>query len=91
MAAEVDLITSSRTAQPRLAAIYLVMPTSDNVQRILLDYNNAPAPAQQHKHKKGQPQQQQMVEPPKYQAAHVNFIDGQPPLARLAAHDAHRR
>ncbi|KAK4057754.1 RHO1 GDP-GTP exchange protein 2 [Microbotryomycetes sp. JL221] len=35
---QVDLITSARHAQPRLAAIYLLMPTSHNVQLILEDF-----------------------------------------------------
>ncbi|GAA5858275.1 hypothetical protein JCM8547_004630 [Rhodosporidiobolus lusitaniae] len=70
---QVDLITAHRSPQPRLAAVYLLMPTTQNVDLILRDYNPAP-PVQQGKSKSKQPQQQ--VEPPKYAAAYVNFLDG---------------
>lgn len=73
--AEVDLITHHRNPQRGLAAIYLVMPTSQNVELILRDYNPNPVPPQNGKSaKKGVPVAPQ--EPPKYAAAHINFMDG---------------
>lgn len=68
------MITSSRQPQPRLAAVYLLMPTTQNVDLVLRDYNPSPTPAQSKSSKKGAPPPTQ--EPPKYAAAYVNFMEG---------------
>ncbi|GAA5889143.1 hypothetical protein JCM5296_007177 [Sporobolomyces johnsonii] len=71
---QVDVITAHRIPQPRLAAVYLLMPTSQNVELVLRDYNPAP-PAQSGKSSKKNAGAQQ-PEPPKYAAAYINFMDG---------------
>ncbi|BGP44379.1 syntaxin binding protein 1 [Rhodotorula kratochvilovae] len=71
---QVDLIAAHRQPQPRLAAVYLLMPTTQNVDLVLRDYDPTPPPAQGKSSKKqqhGAPQ-----EPPKYGAAYVNFMEG---------------
>ncbi|GAA5827126.1 hypothetical protein JCM11251_001128 [Rhodosporidiobolus azoricus] len=70
---QIDLITAHRSPQPRLAAVYLLMPTTQNVDLVLRDYSPGP-PAPQGKSKsKALPPPQ---EPPKYAAAYINFLDG---------------
>ncbi|GAA6018634.1 hypothetical protein JCM10207_008988 [Rhodosporidiobolus poonsookiae] len=70
---QVDLITAHRAPQPRLAAVYLLMPTTQNVDLILRDHNPAPPPPQgKSKSKTPLPP----PEPPKYGAAYINFLDG---------------
>ncbi|GAA6059866.1 hypothetical protein JCM10212_007071 [Sporobolomyces blumeae] len=71
---QVDLITSYRSPQPRLAAVYLLMPTTQNVELVLRDYNSTPPPAAGKASKKSQPTGP--PEPPKYAAAYINFMDG---------------
>lgn len=73
--AEVDLITHPRQPQPRLAAVYLLMPTTQNVELVLRDHSPSPPPAQGKTSKK-QPQPA-VQEPPKYAAAYVNFMEGE--------------
>lgn len=77
--AEVDLITSHRTPQTRLAAIYLLMPTSQNVGLVLSDFRGAAAaaqpPAKSSKKKDSAPVPQ--PEGPKYASAYLHFVDGQ--------------
>ncbi|GAA5975062.1 hypothetical protein JCM11641_000015 [Rhodosporidiobolus odoratus] len=70
---QVDLITAHRSPQPRLAAVYLLMPTTQNVDLVLRDYAPTP-PVQQSKSRSKAPQQP--PEPPKYGAAYINFLDG---------------
>ncbi|GAA6041593.1 hypothetical protein JCM8097_007759 [Rhodosporidiobolus ruineniae] len=70
---QVDLITAHRSPQPRLAAVYLLMPTTQNVDLILRDYSPSP-PQPQGKSKSKAPQAP--TEPPKYAAAYINFLDG---------------
>ncbi|BGP12280.1 hypothetical protein JCM10213_000024 [Rhodosporidiobolus nylandii] len=70
---QVDLITAHRAPQPRLAAVYLLMPTTQNVDLVLRDHNPTPPPPQG-KSKSKAPQQP--PEPPKYGAAYINFLDG---------------
>ncbi|POY70532.1 hypothetical protein BMF94_6446 [Rhodotorula taiwanensis] len=73
---QVDLITNYRQPQPRLAAVYLLMPTSLNVDLILRDY----APSRQQeptgKSSKKQAAQAGPQDPPKYAAAYVSFMEG---------------
>lgn len=77
--AEVDVITAPRTAQTRLAAIYLLMPTSQNVELVLRDHGSAtPAASSSRLSKKkdsGPPPAP--AEGPKYASAYLNFIDGE--------------
>ncbi|GAA5891833.1 hypothetical protein JCM8208_002906 [Rhodotorula glutinis] len=70
---QVDLITSHRQPQPRLAAVYLLMPTTQNVDLVLRDHNPTPPPAPGKSSKKQPPGPQ---EPPRYAAAYVNFMEG---------------
>ncbi|ORY80259.1 Sec1-like protein, partial [Leucosporidium creatinivorum] len=75
---QVDVITAQRSPQPRLAAIYLLMPTSQNVELVLRDHGSAtPAASSSRLSKKkdsGPPPAQ--AEGPKYASAYLNFIDG---------------
>ncbi|GAA6011838.1 hypothetical protein JCM11491_000767 [Sporobolomyces phaffii] len=71
---QVDLITHHRNPQPRLAAIYLLMPTTQNVELVLRDHNPNPLPQSGKSSKKNAPAAPQ--EPPKYAAAYINFMDG---------------
>ena len=54
------------------------MPTSQNVELILRDYNPAPpaAPSGRSSKKDKNPPSSQVVEKPKYAAAHLHFVDG---------------
>ncbi|KAM0753201.1 Sec1-like protein [Meredithblackwellia eburnea MCA 4105] len=76
---QIDIITNQRSQQSHLPAIYILTPTSQNVDLVLRDYNPAP-PAQQQgrssKKSKDQPQPGPVVEKPKYAQAHLHFIDG---------------
>lgn len=75
--AEVDVITAPRTPQPNLDAIYLLMPTSQNVALILKDFApGEPLAAQPRTSKKNAPPPLRQ-EPPKYAAAHLHFVDGE--------------
>jgi syntaxin-binding protein 1 len=67
------VITAHRTPQPRLAAVYLLMPTTQNVDLVLRDFAPSP-PAPQGKSRSKAPQAP--AEPPKYAAAYINFVDG---------------
>lgn len=73
------MITAQRSPQPRLAAIYLLMPTSQNVELVLRDHGSAtPAASSSRLSKKkdsGPPPAQ--AEGPKYASAYLNFIDGE--------------
>lgn len=73
---QVDLITNHRQPQPRLAAVYLLMPTSLNVDLILRDYAPSAQPEPTGKSSKKQVAPQAPQEPPKYAAAYVNFMEG---------------
>jgi hypothetical protein len=55
-----------------LDAIYLLMPTSQNVEFVLRDYSPAPAQGRTSK-KKDAPA---VADGPKYAAAHLHFVDG---------------
>ncbi|KAK4046376.1 syntaxin binding protein 1 [Microbotryomycetes sp. JL201] len=85
---QVDLITSARHAQPRLAAIYLLMPTSHNVELVLKDFagDNSTSPAQpstasslsrlSHKKKDPTPPANATTQAgPRYASAFLHFVD----------------
>jgi len=72
---QVDLITTKRTAQPRLACVYVLAPTTANVEAIMGDYSPAllqPKPSSRRSKDAAPPEQA----PPKYAEAHVYFLDG---------------
>lgn len=71
------MITNHRQPQPRLAAVYLLMPTSLNVDLILRDYAPSAQPEPTGKSSKKQVAPQAPQEPPKYAAAYVNFMEGE--------------
>lgn len=71
------MITNHRQPQPRLAAVYLLMPTSLNVDLILRDYAPSAQPEPTGKSLKRQVAPQSPQEPPKYAAAYVNFMEGE--------------
>lgn len=89
--AEVDSITSNRSPQPRLAAIYLLTPTSQNVHLVLSDFQ----PGQQQqpasnsktsggisgggssKKNKEVGSSAQQLQGPKYASAYLHFVDGE--------------
>ena len=71
------MITNHRQPQPRLAAVYLLMPTSLNVDLILRDYAPSAQPEPTGKSSKRQVAPQTPQEPPKYAAAYVNFMEGE--------------
>lgn len=78
------MITQRRTPEPRLEAVYVVMPTTENVELILADFNPNPQPQSSKASRKTKdvvPAHQQ--EPPKYAGAHLHFIDGQSRGLRL--------
>lgn len=93
MYAEVDLITNHRQPQPRLAAVYLLMPTSLNVDLILRDYAPSAQPEPTGKSSKKQVTSQVPQEPPKYAAAYVNFMEGEAffssPVAQKSGPETH--
>lgn len=72
-----DLITHRRSAEPRLEAVYLLMPTSENVELVLRDFNPNPTPVQSKSRKTKDVVPAQAAEGPKYGGAHLHFIDGQ--------------
>lgn len=77
---EVDVITNQRSPFPQLPAIYILMPTSHNVELVLRDHSAAPPASAPSKGKKSK----DMAPPPtpqgpKYGSAHLHFIDGQSP------------
>jgi len=76
--AEIDVITNRRSAEPRLEAVYLLMPTSQNVELVLSDYNPNPQPTHSKSSRKKEVQPPAQPEPPKYAGAHLHFIDGEP-------------
>lgn len=75
---EIDIITNKRSPQHHLPAIYLLMPTSQNVDLVLRDYSPAPPPQQSGRSKKDkhQPSTPPVDNSPKYAAAHLHFVDG---------------
>lgn len=87
---EVDIITAKRSAQPRLDAIYILMPTSQNVELILRDYRVVIPPVQPSgSSSKLLMKKKEVVpvysnEPPKYAGAHLHFVDGE--LKAVCAH-----
>ncbi|KAM0793647.1 hypothetical protein ACM66B_001078 [Microbotryomycetes sp. NB124-2] len=89
---QVDLITSARHAQPRLAAIYLLMPTSHNIELVLKDFagdaasntNTSPSSGAgsslsrlSHKKKDSTPPAASSSQTgPRYASAFLHFVDG---------------
>lgn len=78
-----DVITAQRTPQPRLAAIYLLMPTSQNVELVLRDHSTTPAASSSSRpsKKKDSGPPPPAGDGPKYASAYIHFVDGEP--ARL--------
>lgn len=54
------------------------MPTSENVELVLSDYNPNPPPTNQKSSRKKEIVPPTQSEPPKYAGAHLHFIDGEP-------------
>lgn len=75
---EIDVITNRRSAEPRLEAVYLLMPTSENVDLVLSDYNPNPQQPNSKSSRKKELVPVAQPEPPKYAGAHLHFIDGKP-------------
>jgi syntaxin-binding protein 1 len=75
--AEIDVITNRRSAEPRLEAVYLLMPTSQNVELVLSDYNPNPQPTNSKSSRKKEVAPPAQQEPPQYAGAHLHFIDGE--------------
>ncbi|KDE02370.1 hypothetical protein MVLG_07072 [Microbotryum lychnidis-dioicae p1A1 Lamole] len=77
---QVDVITAPRSPQPRLAAIYLVMPTAQNVDLILRDFAPHSSPnstSAQRSSKKREPAHlNAQAEPPRYASAYLQFLEG---------------
>ncbi|KAK4701832.1 hypothetical protein P7C70_g4396, partial [Phenoliferia sp. Uapishka_3] len=75
---QIDIITNQRGPQSHLPCIYLLMPTSQNVELVLRDYAPAPAqpPGRNVKKDKHTPPPSAIVQKPKYAAAHLHFVDG---------------
>jgi syntaxin-binding protein 1 len=70
---QIDILENNRSNQSRLEAIYFLLPTKSNVERVLNDFGGG-ASSGGGGGKKGQQQPQQ--QPWKYAAAHLFFIDG---------------
>ncbi|KAI5477593.1 hypothetical protein MNV49_006079 [Pseudohyphozyma bogoriensis] len=73
---QVDIITNQRSPQHHLAAIYILLPTSQNVELILRDHNPNPAPPAPSRSSKKNAPPPPASEPPKYASAHLHFIEG---------------
>ncbi|SCV68091.1 BQ2448_212 [Microbotryum intermedium] len=77
---QVDVITAPRSPQPRLAAIYLVMPTDQNVDLIVRDFAPHSSPnsnSARRSSKKREPAHGSgQVEPPRYASAYLQFLEG---------------